>query len=169
MHFNPRSREGSDYLFMLMAVPHSQFQSTLPRRERPVPLETASSWLPFQSTLPRRERRCSDSFTLKQLFNFNPRSREGSDFHLHQKFPDSVRFQSTLPRRERLKPMQKARFYDNFNPRSREGSDFHLHQKFPDSVRFQSTLPRRERPISYFFSNRNLIISIHAPAKGATF
>ena len=153
---------------MLMAVPHSQFQSTLPRRERPVPLETASSWLPFQSTLPRRERRCSDSFTLKQLFNFNPRSREGSDFHLHQKFPDSVRFQSTLPRRERLKPMQKARFYDNFNPRSREGSD----QISSTLLLFHHNFNPRSREGSDTTSLTTCFIytqiSIHAPAKGAT-
>ena len=78
-----------------------RFQSTLPRRERPLYFVTffPSSHIsihapakgatfitcyepvtlePFQSTLPRRERLC---ISLARLHNgyFNPRSREGSD------------------------------------------------------------------------------------------
>ena len=33
---------------------------------------------------------------------------------------------------------------------------------------FQSTLPRGERPVSQYSTTRNLGISIHAPARGAT-
>ena len=36
------------------------------------------------------------------------------------------------------------------------------------SYLFQSTLPRRERPSRHFLSSFHPIISIHAPAKGAT-
>ena len=57
------------------------------------------------------------------------------------------KFQSTLPRRER-------RGLCNYNY-SRSG--------------FQSTLPRRERPNDNESFIDILIISIHAPAKGATF
>ena len=56
------------------------------------------------------------------------------------------RFQSTLPRRERLPATPKLEHFRYFNPRSREGSDY-LFCTF-----------------TIFFS-----ISIHAPAKGATF
>ena len=56
-------------------------------------------------------------------------------------------FQSTLPRRERL-----------------------LGRPIPiRSSLFQSTLPRRERPDLHFFLRHNFRISIHAPAKGATY
>ena len=101
-------------------------------------------------------------------YDFNPRSREGSD--------------RALPRRVRILP--------DFNPRSREGSDSLAAKKNAKTVKFQSTLPRRERQffgvivhgISVFQStlprrerlfnadeNRaDILISIHAPAKGAT-
>ena len=107
---------------------------------------------------------------LPNCMNFNPRSREGSDalhvyilptegyisIHapakgatkyvlLHDIFHQ--RFQSTLPRRERLcSPISFHSKLQNFNPRSREGSDVG----------------------QVIFINEDLYISIHAPAKGAT-
>ena len=100
--------------------------------------------------------------------NFNPRSREGSDFHLHL---------------NRL-------HHRDFNPRSREGSDLYritfLHSNhisihapakgatrdflfcYDSNFSFQSTLPRRERLNLESFVNPGITISIHAPAKGAT-
>ena len=122
------------------------FQSTLPRRERQYNRIEAVTGFPFQSTLPRRERPCAATVPTSTPFNFNPRSREGSD---------------TGRRRDRLR-----RGY--FNPRSREGSDppaapqalqvrisIHAPAKGATSLGvylshgeiFQSTLPRRERPI----------------------
>ena len=98
-NFNPRSREGSDVsgfavtvlLFISIHAPakgattalylllvRRQFQSTLPRRERLSAVYTALDHLLFQSTLPRRERRYTD-YKLCRGYNFNPRSREGSD------------------------------------------------------------------------------------------
>ena len=165
--FNPRSREGSDVCIDLISC-----VKTL-----------------FQSTLPRRERRCSARLG-KIHRNFNPRSREGSDLpepfklihHLRISIhapakgatqtisvatatqvisihapakgatkdsgisATSSKFQSTLPRRERLNEgFALNNLQSDFNPRSREGSD-----KFA------------------FPTNEDDIISIHAPAKGAT-
>ena len=56
----------------------SEFQSTLPRRERHVHIARAGAERTFQSTLPRRERRRErvNRYTIRY---FNPRSREGSD------------------------------------------------------------------------------------------
>ena len=57
MHFNPRSRVGSDYPYLdTLVTSPNEFQSTLPRRERPT----------------GKERPWRDH-------NFNPRSRVGSD------------------------------------------------------------------------------------------
>ena len=98
------------------------FQSTLPRRERPGRLKRPEAAWKFQSTLPRRERPVQ-----KILPSLYPQ------------------FQSTLPRRERLDSSTVVRALINFNPRSREGSDF-----IED------------------YEKTNKIISIHAPAKGAT-
>ena len=55
------------------------FQSTLPRRERQHTLIEMSSVFLFQSTLPRRERR-GVKIDISSYTNFNPRSREGSDW-----------------------------------------------------------------------------------------
>ena len=103
---------------------------------------------------------------ISHMDNFNPRSREGSDvtkacfepclkISIHapakgatrsrRKRGCSGRFQSTLPRRERLLQASIIKRFDNFNPRSREGSDTALKPKTLGGI-----------------------ISIHAPAKGAT-
>ena len=99
-NFNPRSREGSDvrlasqYLglnsisihapargattFSTLLLSQHEFQSTLPRGERPDNIYILSNTRKFQSTLPRGERQ---KIYNSRLFvsNFNPRSREGSD------------------------------------------------------------------------------------------
>ena len=56
----------------------------------------------------------------------------------------------------------------NFNPRSREGSDGIRQESQSKLRKFQSTLPRRERLYSQAPARAEYIISIHAPAKGAT-
>ena len=79
--------------------------------------------------------------------NFNPRSREGSD--------------------------QTATGVDaeqqHFNPRSREGSDANGAYKTAGMSAFQSTLPRGERQYQLIGTFATRIISIHAPARGATY
>ncbi len=57
IHFNPRSREGSDLSFRCVDRWKILFQSTLPRRERHATLQVPAAFFTFQSTLPRRERR----------------------------------------------------------------------------------------------------------------
>ena len=101
--FNPRSREGSDSSALDPQDTLLLFQSTLPRRERRIlykfrlqrdqisihapakgatrTWETSSLAWQFQSTLPRRERHPCGCIGYFNCNNFNPRSREGSDFH----------------------------------------------------------------------------------------
>ena len=143
----------------------------------------------FQSTLPRRERLTQEGVTFNNL-HFNPRSHEGSDhtpnlpvffdsisIHAPTKgateVPDglimAMGFQSTLPRRERPVSTKFAcssiRFQSTL-PRRERPSRL---QYVPISFRFQSTLPRRERQDRIAYTANGYIISIHAPAKGATF
>ena len=101
----------------------------------------------FQSTLPRGERPLCKIRTPPWRTDFNPRSREGSDLPLHLLHFLNQEFQSTLPRGERLLP-----------------SPFLCFEKL-----FQSTLPRGERPRPDFGRSSASEISIHAPARGATF
>ena len=79
-------------------------------------------------------------------FYFNPRSREGSD--------DKV--------------AQSNDISSDFNPRSREGSDASFLMASASARKFQSTLPRGERRKSLGMTLDNFGISIHAPARGAT-
>ena len=78
---------------------------------------------------------------------FNPRPREGGDnttaAHLH----GHVWFQSTPPRRRRLGPQTME----------------------PSSMQFQSTPPRRRRRRKAGYLRLTLPVSIHAPAKEATY
>ena len=125
--FNPRSREGSDSRTQTAIPCELSFQSTLPRRERHVLVQFLLLPLLFQSTLPRRERHfdflsCSRILEFQSTlprrerliapilhrnrYNFNPRSREGSDEGGLLMTVDHL----------------------NFNPRSREGSDLLLPQ-----------------------------------------
>ena len=78
--------------------------------------------------------------------SFNPRSREESDGSVNGASVYTVEFQSTLSRRER----PGVRFL------------------IKDHNKFQSTLPRRERHCGSTVNSGTDVISIHAPAKGAT-
>ena len=55
-----------------------------------------------------------------------------------------------------------------FNPRTREGCDLMCYKVMKLCLLFQSTHPRRVRHFYHVQLSLHLIISIHAPAKGAT-
>ncbi len=78
--------------------------------------------------------------------SFNPRSREGSDVDFGFVAKILTTFQSTLPRGERH-------------------LSFFLWARL---LKFQSTLPRGERPLPPTPKSTPTIVSIHAPARGAT-
>ena len=56
----------------------------------------------------------------------------------------------------------------DFNPRTREGCDLRYHGSHPLSRVFQSTHPRGVRQVIDGDCPFNKVISIHAPARGAT-
>ena len=124
-YFNPRSRTGSDpdppfvmilptsqfqptlphrerHLWQILQDNPPRFQPTLPHRERPWRTCRKKSHGRFQPTLPHRERLTRLQISLVTLY-FNPRSRTGSDGK---------------------RPGQRPGLAD-FNPRSRTGSDYH--------------------------------------------
>ena len=146
----------------------AMFQSTLPRGERP----QRHCWalqIDFVSIhAPARGATNSDPTPPPGSGSFNPRSREGSDSASHKTKMIKPLFQSTLPRGER-RPFNARPILDGG---------------------FQSTLPRGERPttVSRRFRRRRFnprsregsdadtaaefgvpAVSIHAPARGATF
>ena len=145
----------------------------------------------FQSTLPQGERRHTLLSRKPQINNFNPRSRKGSDASKMDDLTDAIRFQSTLPQGERhvirvddvtSKPISihaPARGATNksiwsckpieyFNPRSRKGSDLEL---FYNKTTLDDFNPRSRKgsdDIASSYPYAMVIISIHAPARGAT-
>ena len=56
-----------------------------------------------------------------------------------------------------------------FNPRAREGRDFSGNSNATYPTVFQSTRPRGARPLNNFLQPLEHIVSIHAPARGATY
>ena len=99
---------------------------------------------------------------------FNPRSRVGSDGVNVPSDQVGRWFQSTLPRGERLFVRRAAGCVYCFNPRSRVGSDIHVGAWLVFARLFQSTLPRGERPVFHGGVLYHAVVSIHAPAWGAT-
>ena len=99
----------------------------------------------FQSTLPRRERLLiARSSLMSRMFQSTLPRRERRQYRF--RITSRSTFQSTLPRRERHSTQsRKLPAYVCFNPRSREGSDM-FYQAITD----------------------HFLVSIHAPAKGAT-
>ena len=97
---------------------------------------------------PRTREGCDnhDRRTKWQKLNFNPRTREGCDFSEETKHDNST----------------------NFNPRTREGCDMQTNAVPAVASLFQSTHPRRVRHALAIGVNVQEVISIHAPAKGAT-
>ena len=122
-------------------------------------------------------------------WNFNPRSREGSDclnrsisltlIPFQSALPRRERpeewqavdalakFQSALPRRERQKNTVLPQKISNFNPRSREGSDTPSKDgKDNDDISIRA--PAKGATLHSDMFPHTIPISIRAPAKGAT-
>ena len=143
----------------------------------------------FQSTLPRRERR-QDSKNSRDAFDFNPRSREGSDhfLQLHTLQPCNFNPRSREgsdilaflfcgngwdfnPRSREGSDKSNRRFTTNtknFNPRSREGSDKSRQRIGQDQQNFNPRSREGSDQAQIAQCCCDIKISIHAPAKGAT-
>ena len=146
VNFNPRSREGSDALNKQVNSFSKLFQSTLPRRERHQELRkilrmyiisihapakgatTASRNLRFCQKIsihaPAKGATLIIAYAIYDNFNFNPRSREGSD----EQSPDRLLVQPEISIHAPAKGATTVRITylqseSYFNPRSREGSD----------------------------------------------
>ena len=102
------------------------------------------------------------------IFNFNPRSREGSD-QIDNFLVQAYLISIHAPAKGATIIIIAFQFLSaDFNPRSREGSDPSSPLAVYLRIEFQSTLPRRERRNESWSLICYNIISIHAPAKGAT-
>ena len=142
----------------------------------------------FQSTLPRGERHLSflDADT---QYNFNPRSREGSDDSTPSYLQEylisihapargataksvgslkAVVISIHAPARGATKASCfSSHLYSHFNPRSREGSDVGENLKLLKGD-ISIHAPARGATFRKRHSIVHILISIHAPARGAT-
>ena len=180
---------GERHLRGMVAKQLLLFQSTLPHGERQRFGEVYDKVKGFQSTLPHGERPYKSTH-LSGVASFNPRSRMGSDVLM---LVESGELNVSIHA-----PAWGATMHCHivlillfgFNPRSRMGSDFHESINRRDGTKFQSTLPHGERPfilfldctlrqfqstlphgerLQIFASASDLaLVSIHAPAWGAT-
>ena len=120
--FNPHFREGSDVPGSPYPRSQWQFQSTLPRRKwrsQGTRLQSTGS-ISIHTSAKEVTKRIE--ILQRDLFDFNPHFREGSDICKEVTPEKKSKFQSTLPRRKwRIVWEMSVRYF-----------------------RFQSTLPRRK-------------------------
>ena len=100
--------------------------------------------------------------------DFNPRTRMGCDHTEPAKDQGLGKFQSTHPHGVRLLREVNGVILGDFNPRTRMGCDLFCPIRLPPTTIFQSTHPHGVRPAAAYDILVNLVISIHAPAWGAT-
>ena len=138
--------KGTTIFFRPDIMLHLQFQSTFPRRERPMMSVLISSGTVFQSTFPRRERQRLPYSFRRPAYSFNPRSREGND-----------------------RPLMFLSYHPCcFNPRSREGNDLLQHEKHRVHV-VSIHVPAKGTTAALHTEGQKCNVSIHVPAKGTTF
>ena len=108
------------------------------------------------------------SRTEKSRPRFNPRARVGRDARNEKRAANSQSFQSTRPRgARRHRPCGLAQAC-SFNPRARVGRDMLRQVENITREKFQSTRPRGARPKRAVLHAAAPVVSIHAPAWGAT-
>ena len=152
---------------MNCSVSFCRFQSTHPRGVRRGAVRFFRRKSLFQSTHPRgvRPPDCTDFIT---VICFNPRTREGWDIGRQMSGWVSASFQSTHPRGVRLPARGSrggGRWFQSTHPRGVRRPKISRRLTF---FWFQSTHPRGVRPNLGICKIRLSLVSIHAPARGAT-
>ena len=150
-YFNPRSHEGSDSAPLHGKQIRSEFQSTLPRGERPSSSASLAYFQVISIHAPTRGATVEDCTNhISELISIHAPTRgatkldnaeaqrEKISIHAPTRGATSALikfliihniFQSTLPRGERLYQSKIRHIAIDFNPRSHEGSDSNFRQK----------------------------------------
>ena len=143
--FNPRARMGRDAGARSRKPPSSRFQSTRPHGARRLPASSGEDSSKFQSTRPH-----------------------GARPSCKAKSPPCARFQSTRPHGARLGGESKSAPLGAFQSTRPHGARLLSPCSFHTSPRFQSTRPHGARQgLRQHLLGRG-VVSIHAPAWGAT-
>ena len=169
--FNPRTRVGCDRLTFIPQLFRGVFQSTHPRGVR---RDVQHQGLRQDTCFNPRTRVGCDLFLGRSIFamlSFNPRTRVGCDscYQYGSEFLGSVSIHAPA---WGATPPDAGSFLGSpgFNPRTRVGCDVgKLQAGRQGRGRFQSTHPRGVRRNSQRLQTCGHLVSIHAPAWGATF
>ena len=144
------------------------FQSTPPRRGRLPDTAECSPAKHVSIHAPAKGATCGLRRVAGRGKRFNPRPREGGDVSEPAEGAAPMMFQSTPPRRGRREGSLgwggTGAFQSTPPRRGRRVEVF----QFSTLDVFQSTPPRRGRPGSGSAATQPVLVSIHAPAKGAT-
>ena len=123
----------------------------------------------FQSTLPRGERRDGAQLRFRDRICFNPRSHAGSDGNGDFSVPRMLKVSIHAPTRGATQNKYDALHADNGFQSTLPRGERLISSRCPIVIRaFQSTLPRGERPQRLKPKAVKLVVSIHAPTRGAT-
>ena len=145
--FNPRAREGRDHEIRHRHGRCRRFQSTRPRGARPQHIGLLAFGFDGFNPRAREGRDYSRAVRRARPRRFNPRAREGRDHTRTAVLSLYGTFQSTRPRGAR--------------------PSIRCTSSTPQT--FQSTRPRGARPSGVRPMNGESTVSIHAPARGATY
>ena len=165
-YFNPRSRTGSDAWGQSTSKPFD-ISIHAPARGATQHDINAAGYTEISIHAPARGATIFFAVLQTNSFNFNPRSRTGSDHFDILTPPACRRFQSTLPHGERRQQPKRVRNFMISIHAPARGATFSCSPFLTIGV-FQSTLPHGERPADLISPKAACNISIHAPARGAT-
>ena len=144
--FNPRSREGSDSRAH-HAARRLPISIHAPAKGATKLLDSIKGYEMISIHAPAKGATSPSKAYLSIFMDFNPRSREGSDSY--------------------WRPARRIRDY--FNPRSREGSDGYLRRFSVCALDFNPRSREGSDDDGCEILSFVATISIHAPAKGATY
>ena len=165
--FDPRPREGGDDFVALLAVLGQGFD---PRPREGGDCTSPSTPPPSRAVsihAPAKGATVSLARARVRISRFDPRPREGGDKVEAAQIARTAGFRSTPPRRGRLPERIDERMSDGFDPRPREGGDLSSWRSYAVSARFDPR-PREGGDQAFLDLARKLLVSIHAPAKGAS-
>ena len=123
-----------------------KFQSTHPHRVRLMGVLPRKQFGDVSIHAPTQGATHSERLACYCYASFNPRTHTGCDL---------------------LPPQQQGK-KDCFNPRTHTGCDITHSQESPRAIKFQSTHPHGVRHWLLIGATQSLIVSIHAPTRGAT-
>jgi len=166
--FNPRPRAGGDVPELATKGYNSEFQSTPPRGGRHACCGSRMFWFDVSIHAPARGATMwARVFGRRSIVSIHAPARGATGGG--RRFGRGAQVSIHAPARgATMGWTDKSGTHHSFNPRPRAGGDPCPYRKFWFDYMFQSTPPRGGRRDSFPVFFHRQIVSIHAPARGAT-